>query len=175
MSNTNFNAANCSNVLPAMGWGRIAIGLFVAIAAQAATPNPFVSIVNEVFSDSNSVRSVVCYNGGGSQGPDGLNCNPPGFAFQANPYATVTGNMDTTGTATTASETLSLNSPTGQTAQAYSMGNLSLGQVSSISSGSSGAEGIANVSIQDNAHFVIAGASSTTVTPIQITWTFRAP
>ena len=58
-------------------------GLLVALAAQTALAD--VSIVNLVFSDSNSVQSVVCYNGHGSQGPAGLNCSPPGFVLETSP------------------------------------------------------------------------------------------
>ena len=146
------------------------LGLLLLLAAQAALAD--VSIVNLVFSDSNSVRSVVCYNGHGSQGPDGLNCNPPGFVVESNPYVTVIGNMDTTGLATAASENLMLNSPTGESAAAYALGDLSTGILRSRSSGSSGAEGVTAVSISDTVHFAVAGANINTVTPIDVTWTF---
>lgn len=146
-------------------------GLLLGLAIPVAQASN-VSIVNEVFSDSNSVISVVCYNGGGSQGPNGLNCNPPGFVWQSSPFAGVSGTMDTTGTATTALEQLALSSPTGETASANASGSLSSGTVSSLATGSAGAEGVSSVSIQDNVHFSVAGASSSTVTPIEITWTF---
>jgi hypothetical protein len=144
--------------------------LLVALAAQNAVAD--VSIVNLVFSDSNSVRSVVCYNGHGSQGPDGLNCNPPGFVLETSPYISVTGDMDTTGLATSASETLILTSPTGESATAYAAGSLTSGTLKSLTSGSSGAEGVAAVTISDNVHFTVSGASASTITPIDVTWTF---
>ena len=154
------------------GWRHsLFAGLLVAVAGQIVHAST-VSIVNEVFADSNTNISVVCFNGGGSEGPNGLNCNPPGFVLQSNPNVTVAGTMDTTGMATTASEQLNLSSPSGQSATAFGAGNLSTGTVSSLTSGSSGAEGVSTVSIQDNVHFTVAGANSATVTPIQITWTF---
>lgn len=146
--------------------------LLLLFAVQAARAEAFVQIVNEVFSDSNSVTSLVCYNGGGSQGPDGLNCNPPGFVWQSSPFVGVTGTMDTTGTAVNAFETLVLASPTGETASASAQGDLTSGSVHSKSNGSTGAEGVTFVQIQDNVHFTVAGANGSTVTPIQITWTF---
>lgn len=147
------------------------LGSILLLAAQAAHADQ-ISIVSEVFSDSNSVVSVACYNGGGSRGPDGLNCSPAGFVWQSSPFASVSGNVDTTGTATSASERLTLNSPTGQTAVAYGAGDLSAGIVRSLTSGSSDAEGVSNVSMQDSVHFSIAGADSSTITPIQVVWTF---
>lgn len=144
--------------------------MFAASAAHA--DNFGVSIVNEVFADSNTTVSIACYNGGGSVGPNGLDCSPPGFVLQSNPAVAATGTHDTIGTATNASERLVLSSLSGESAIADASGNLSDGSVHSYSTGSLGAEGISNVTIKDNVHFTVAGADSTTITPIQITWTF---
>ncbi|MBV8843254.1 MAG: hypothetical protein JO307_10630 [Bryobacterales bacterium] len=150
-----------------------AAGFFASLllVTRFADANP-ISIINETFADSNTVVSVMCYNGGGSVGPNGLNCNPPGFVWDHNPNATVTGNMDTTGTATSVFEQMNLSAPLGESALAQSAADLSAGTARSLTSGSSGAEGVSMITMQDNVHFSVAGAGATTVTPITVTWSF---
>ena len=144
----------------------------VAVAAgQGALANS-ISIVNEVFSDSNSVISVSCYNGGGSQGPGGLNCNPAGFVWDHAPYASASGTSDTLGVASNVIESLNLASPSGEGALAVSTGNFGTGSVTGFTQATSGAEATTSSALHDVVHFHVAGATDGTVTPITITWSF---
>ena len=151
-------------------FGKLRILSLSLLVLPGASQAGSISIVNEAFLDGNTLSGVACYNGGGSVGPFGVNCNPPGFVGSG---GSITGTMDTVGAATSAFENLVLTSPDGTSASAYSAGDLSSGTVHSLSAGSlplppSGGEGIANITLKDNVHFVVTGAGAADITPITV-------